>query len=66
MTEYELGFNDALNEVMRMFDKEHVRYQDLWKGEGNLAEMERSENKLKTLNEVICQLAQMRYFGKDK
>lgn len=66
MPDYELGLTAALNEVMRMFDKEHSWYQELWKRDADAEDMYRQEIRLRMLNEVICQLEQMRRVRKGR
>lgn len=54
--EYRAGYQDAINDVCRMFDAEHEIYQQLWKTEGTAEEMHRSEIRLSAINSVICTL----------
>ena len=54
--EFRAGYQAANNQVCDMFDAEHTFYQHLWKSDANVEEMQRSEIRLRAINEVICML----------
>lgn len=66
MSNYELGFNAAINEVMRMFNAEHAWYQELWESNAEAEVLHRQEVRIIMLNEVINRLGQIRQIRRGK
>lgn len=60
MSDYDLGFSAAIDEVMRMFNAEHSWYQELWSSNVEAEILHRQEIRLRTLNKVIDRLSQVR------
>lgn len=60
MSDYELGFSAAIDEVSRMFNAEHTWYQELWESNVEADVLHRQEVRIRMLHKVINRLDQVR------